>query len=311
MCTRAVLVLIYNRLETAEKVLRKVVESKPDLIFIHADGPNPDKPSDEEKCLEVRKMAQRVTQGQPTVNLWQPTNLGLRKSVPLAINWAFQTVDQLIILEDDCLPSDSAFKFLFEMLDRYREVEEIMHISAYNVQGSWGSESNDYFFSNTGGVWGWATWKHSWEAFDENLPGLEEKIRSRFFRNLLGRRLGKLREKQFLEYKFKASSGWDYAWAFARNALGGLAVVPRVSLVENLGFDVHATNTKSSTSVKNNSRNELFPPYKPPRGFRPDRNYDNRFFPSKLIRVLRKMGGTWTRFTKVLLRLSSARSLEE
>jgi hypothetical protein len=78
--------------------------------------------------------------------LFREENLGCKYAVSGAITWFFEQEEQGIILEDDCLPSQSFFWFCEELLYRYKYDKRIMMISGYNKFQTY-DQSNDYFFS--------------------------------------------------------------------------------------------------------------------------------------------------------------------
>jgi hypothetical protein len=53
----------------------------------------------------------------------------------------------------------------------------------------------------------------------------------------------RLREKAFRQAFENKIDTWDYQWFFARIVHGGLAIVPNVNLVKNLGYGADATHT--------------------------------------------------------------------
>ena len=130
------------------------------------------------------------------------------------------------------------------MLERYKDDSRIFLVSGYNKQNSWKEDKNDYFFSNLGGIWGWASWRRCWEHYDVEMNGIEDFIAENHFENILGKKLGKIRQNTIYEsIIINQMNAWDYQWAYARHKNSGMACVPSVSLVENIGFDNSATNT--------------------------------------------------------------------
>ena len=85
------------------------------------------------------------------------------------IDWFFENVEQGIILEDDCLPSQSFFWFCKELLNKYKDNEKVMHIAGDNFQSDKKRGNGDYYFSVYNHCWGWATWKRSWGHFDVKM----------------------------------------------------------------------------------------------------------------------------------------------
>ncbi len=53
-------------------------------------------------------------------------NMGCGKRISSGLTWAFEQVEDAIILEDDCVPEPDFFPFCEAMLHRYREDERIM-----------------------------------------------------------------------------------------------------------------------------------------------------------------------------------------
>ena len=94
--------------------------------------------------------------------MWNKTkfsnfNLGCRRSVSSAINWLFQTEKNGIILEDDCIPSKTFFSFCDQMLEKYKESDDVYLFQEVIFKKIIGD--GDYYFSKYAHCWGWATWK--------------------------------------------------------------------------------------------------------------------------------------------------------
>jgi hypothetical protein len=238
-----ILFVIYKRLDTTRQVFNAIKKIKPRLFFIAADGP---KNADEvKKCLLVREFVQKSIDWDCEVKkLFHDHNVGCAKTMSGAISWFFENVEWGVILEDDCLPSNSFFYYCRDMLKQYKNDLRVFLISGYNKQGQWNSGEKDYFFSNLGGIWGWASWRDRWEYFDLAMSGFDYFYKHRYFEYLLGEELGKLRGNTiYQEMYIKKADAWDYPWGFARHKNNGLAVVPSKNLVKNIGAGDDATHT--------------------------------------------------------------------
>jgi hypothetical protein len=135
---------------------------KPRQLFVAADGPRPEIDGEYDKCDKVRSIVDSINWECEIKTLFRESNLGCRKAVSNAISWFFQSVEEGIILEDDCLPSPSFFfTFCAEMLQRYRHDEKIMMISGNNFQNGIRRGNASYYFSQIPNIWGWATWKNA------------------------------------------------------------------------------------------------------------------------------------------------------
>ncbi|MBW2738465.1 MAG: hypothetical protein JRE64_06340 [Deltaproteobacteria bacterium] len=271
----AALFLIFNRPDTTKQVFEAIRKAKPPRLYVAADGPRADKAGEAEKVEQVRQIATQVDWDCEVKTLFRDKNLGCGKGVSSAIDWFFENEEEGIILEDDCLPSQSFFWFCEELLERYRGDMRVMIISGYNKQEMWNQDKYDYFFSNFGGIWGWASWKRAWDLYDLEMKDLESFIENNYFEFLLGESLGNVRKKQMLNVIQNNIDTWDYQWGFTRHVNSGLACVPSKNLVENIGFGADATHTIANQKTIN--RHDLNFPVKYNEFIVSDKKYDELF----------------------------------
>jgi len=284
----AVLFLVFNRLETTKQVFQAIREAQPLRLYIASDGPRATHPSEKKEVKAVRDYLLSNLDWQCEVStLLRESNLGCKHAVENAITWFFDHEEMGIILEDDCLPSDSFFSYCQELLEEYRNDKRVMMISGLNKQEKWETASNDYFFSHLGGIWGWASWSRAWEFYDADMSALDRILRKHYLRGLLGRRLGKLREKQMIKIRAKNIDTWDFHWALSRHMNSGLSCVPSKNLVTNIGFGENATHTVSSISHEELLNYEMNFPMRKNKLVMADLEYDERYF--KKINVLQKI----------------------
>lgn len=288
-----ILFLIFNRPQITQLVFNEIKKQKPKYLFIAADGPRPEKPGESALCNNAREIVNQINWDCELKTLFQDENLGCRKAVSGAISWFFENIDEGIILEDDCLPSQSFFKYCEELLEKYRDDERIFLISGYNKQNTWNEHKNDYFFSQLGGIWGWASWKRAWKSYDVEMADICDFVKENNFEKLFGKDIGRVRQKEIMSVIEKNINTWDYQWGYARHKNNGLACVPSKSLIENIGFGSEATHTFGP----NNDlviRNEMVFPIKDNKFFIPDREYDIKFLgvtsmPNRVINKIKKM----------------------
>ena len=288
----AVLFLVFNRLNTTEQVFEAIREAKPPRLYIAADGARPNIEGEAEKIEAVRDyIIQNIDWECEVKTLFRDENLGCKYAVSDAITWFFENEAQGIILEDDCLPSQSFFWYCEDLLEQYKNDQRIFLISGYNNQNPWKIEDESYFFSNYGGIWGWASWSRAWKHYDVDMKDIHEFMRKNNFVNLLGKTQGLQRQKMIFDsIIIKDINSWAYQWGYARHKNNGLACVPSMSLIENIGFGEDATNT-SGVNTDNVSKHEISFPIKENRFVIPDRFYDDNFFKIEKIidRLLNKL----------------------
>jgi len=131
-----VLFIIFNRLATTKRVFGAIRQAKPERLFIAADGPRHRCSGEEQKVRAVRDYVLGHIDWECQVKtLFSDKNLGCQKGPVTAIDWFFENESEGIILEDDCVPDPSFFRYAEEMLDRYRDDERVMVISGQHFQG--------------------------------------------------------------------------------------------------------------------------------------------------------------------------------
>ena len=287
-----VLFLIFKRLDTTKQVFEQIRKAKPPRLYIAADGPREHIEGEAEKVRAVREYVLKNIDWECEVKtLFRDKNLGCGRAVSEAITWFFNNEEQGIILEDDTLPSLSFFWFCEELLERYKDDTRIFMISGFNKQNVWKYGLYDYFFSHFGGIWGWASWKRAWSYFDLEMRDIDEFIKQNNFQNLLGKKLGRIRQDMiYNNIIVNKMDAWGYQWAYARHKNSGMACVPSVSLIENIGFGENATHTFGS-NPDNIKRHEISFPLRENKFVVVDREYDELFFeqPNVLLRIINKL----------------------
>lgn len=179
-------------------------------------------------------------------------NQGCKVAVLNGINWFFKHVEQGIILEDDCLPSPYLFNFCDDLLNIYRNEDRVKMIGGNNPLGTW-EVNGSHFFSRVGHIWGWATWKDRWQAFDPDLPGFNEFTSGLGFEKAFGpTALADFRKRQTQDSVNGKIDTWDYQWNAHILMEGGLAAIPNHNLVENIGFDESGTHISKKPNWINN-----------------------------------------------------------
>jgi hypothetical protein len=300
-----VLLIIFNRPDTTRRVFEAIREAKPPRLYIAADGPRPEVKTDPENCEKARTIVQQVDWPCEVNTLFRDTNLNCGLAPSSAFTWFFDHEEEGIILEDDCLPSPSFFGYCQELLQRYRSDTRIMHIGGNNFLNGWQKDKDySYYFSGSGHIWGWATWRRAWKHFDFNLRHYADLKPKGYFNNFFlnwPEKFYRLRKFDKTVRPGTKVDWWDYQWDFARYIHSGLAIVPKVNLVKNIGFGEIATHTKNNHSDSANlkSENIELPLRHPPFAIR-DLESDRRYFKNLMKDILlsKLKGLTGTAFTK-------------
>lgn len=244
-----VLLIIFNRLDTTQLVFERIRQVKPRKLYVAADGPRT--PLEATKCQEVSDwVLNNVDWDTEVFTFIRQENLGCRLNVSGAISWFFSREEKGIILEDDCLPTISFFSFCEELLTKYENVPEVMHISGTNMQDAIFRGSNSYYFSRISHIWGWASWRRAWLQYDLELAGLDDFIKEKSINQVfdsLSPRLNFMRVLKQIKNSKNAST-WDFQWTFSIMKSGGLCITPNSNMISNIGFGGESTHAWDSGS---------------------------------------------------------------
>lgn len=241
----SIALLIFNRPETTAQVFAAVRAARPQQLLIVADGPRPDRAGEAERCAAARAVVEQVDWPCEVHQNYAEANLGCRRRVSSGLDWVFQTVAEAIILEDDCVPHPSFFRFCVELLARYRDDERVMHISGDNFQVARPRTAYSYYFSRYAHVWGWASWRRAWRHYDVDLKLWPELRAGGWLEDWLGDASAARHWHGLLERCYRGEiDTWDFQWTLACWAQSGLSILPAVNLVSNIGFDAGATHTR-------------------------------------------------------------------
>ena len=246
-----ILFIIFNRPDLAARVFERIRQQRPSQLFIAADGPRVNNPDDFRLCGEARDLTRNIDWPCEVYRLEQEANLGCRVGVSSAINWFFEHVEQGIILEDDCLPHSSFFPFCAELLERYKASEQVALISGNNFQISPCNAS--YYFSRHAEIWGWATWRRTWRAYDRDMNdwnGDPNSLRG----SIRNARVRRYYARRFNSVKLGDINTWDYQLVHLCFARQFHCINPCRNLVENIGFDERATHAWSPADADNARR---------------------------------------------------------
>ena len=241
-----ILLITFNRLSTTKLVFAEIKHQKPKQLFIASDGPRDNKPGEAEDVNMVRDyLLSQIDWDCEVKTLFRDANLGCGVAPYQAITWFFDHVEQGIILEDDCLPLPGFFQFCEEMLNHYKHDERMYEVTGNNFQGGNVRGDGSYYFSNYGGIWGWATWARAWKKFDYYMDGFDVFLQDKTLEKTL---------KNPDQYRFwikilinakKLGSWWDYQWLYTFWRNKGICIVPNKNLIRNIGFDEGGTHTFS------------------------------------------------------------------
>lgn len=241
----AVLFLVFNRIDTTRQVFEAIRQAKPLRLYVAADGARKSKEGELDKVNKVREYIMSNIDWECEVKtFFHEQNLGCGQAPASAITWFFQNEEMGIILEDDCLPSQSFFWFCKELLIKYKDDMRIWMIGGTTFKNIKLEDEEDYYFSKYSHIWGWATWSNRWKYYDYNIKTFPKFKKNNYVKSIFENN----KEQEFwmesLEKAFNSRVDyWDYQWVYIMNLNHGLCVLPTLNLISNIGFGNDATHT--------------------------------------------------------------------
>ena len=281
----AVLMLFFNRPEKFQQVFEQVRLARPSRLFLYQDGPRGER--DMPGIMACRKIAENIDWQCDVQRHYCEQNQGCDPSEHLSQKWAFSIVDKCIVLEHDDVPSQSIFPFCKELLDRYEHDDRVWLISGFNEDEVSPDVPDDYFFTSTFSIWGWASWRRVIDTWDGTYSFLDDPNAVRLMN-------GVIRQRQYrkalmdLTRRHKATGIPYYETIFWASMMlnNGLAIMPTRNLINNIGLTSDSTHYSGSEQTTPRGLRKIFTmkrfeldfPLKHPRYVIDNVDYKERFY---------------------------------
>ncbi len=239
--------MAFNRPDHLQVLINRLREVKPTTIYAAIDGPRTTRSEEREKVESCRALIASIDWECEVKTQFQDENLGCGLGVSTAISWFFTHEERGIILEDDIIPDPSFFPYCSELLDRYETDERVFAISGCNfVPPEFQSHPDQaYRFSQVPHIWGWATWRRSWDQHNLDIAGWRKqlpmsKLWARSGKSLPG---AVYWASTFELLARKEVDTWDGQLVLASMVSEQYTVTSNVNLIQNIGFGEEATHT--------------------------------------------------------------------
>lgn len=292
----AVLFLFFARPEQTQAVFEQIKLARPSKLFLYQDGPRPNRKDDIENIAKCRAIVEQIDWECEVYRKYQEQNFGCDPSEYISQKWMFSIVDKGIILEDDDVPSQSFFPFCKELLDRYEHDDRINMICGMNnIDTYTDSCPYSYFFSRTGSIWGWATWKRNVDLWDPNYKFLDNPYYVRLIEEQEGSQASSL-FKRIKTHKNSGREHYESILGMHRRLWGQLNIVPTLNMITNIGIGINTTHSTSdikllppaSRRLLYKKRHEIQFPLKHPEYIVEDRGYEQQMYKAMHVSFLVK-----------------------
>lgn len=242
-----VLLIAFNRPKYVSQLLQALKQHNVKKLYVFKDGPRPNNLEDSQLSREIEGLINNIDWDCRVITNYMQNNLGCGYGPFSAISWAFQYEEELIILEDDCIPNDSFFKFCTKMLEKYKNDTRIRHISGRcQMPESDVFKKYDYIYTQYAPTLGWATWKRTWKDFDIQMRNLKSFFEEGGFNQQFAtKQESKFFNKRYyecLKHPEMVFHIWDYQFGLYSRVNGSLGIIPSKNLIKYIGVEgTHST----------------------------------------------------------------------
>jgi hypothetical protein len=253
-----ILLITFNRPTHTRRVWDEIKKQRPKYVYVFQDGAREGNETDTEKCDAVRAIFDEERDWECQLKtFYSDKNMGCGPGPAAAITWFFDNVEQGIVFEDDCLPSETLFAFYEQLLNEYKNENMVSLITGTNLKTKWKSKNKSYIFSTVGAatMGSWASWRRAWSNFDYNMTTWElDKTKYLIKKNLSNEHYFQYYASEFSNYNSSNQNHvWDYQWFFCRILMNSLSIVSTLNQMSNIGFGDESTHTNNP----NDKRSEL------------------------------------------------------
>ena len=239
MISTPVLLMGFNRPEHIRNVMLKFIELGVRNLYVSLDGPRG--PSDKINCIKTYEQVEKLKNNFNLKVIYRQNNLGCCLAVVSALDWFYSQVDFGVIFEDDCIPTNTTFKF-FQEYQSKSTVYDNLGISIASAHNPFGSLPENTPTKHVF-IHGWATTANIWQVirtdfFTIRRPCTKNRIGEKrtgaeaifWWANATRARLGKVDTWDGMFY--------DRVWK-----LGIKTLLPSNNLIQNIGYGRDSTHT--------------------------------------------------------------------
>jgi hypothetical protein len=251
-----VVLFIFKRKDTVFRIIDRISSVKPKTIYLISDAGR----NNDEKLLviEARESIEKYIDWDcEIIKNYADENMGVFNRIGEGAKWVLEREESAIFLEDDNLPELTFFKYCEDMLNKYKNEDQILWVVGTNYLGEYLPEDgSSYMFTQHMLPCGWASWSSKFSKFYdghlENLNNYSSKeIKNSFESKTLYKQevLKYFKTKYTLNKTIKLAS-WDSQIGFSLRFHNLYGISPKYNQIENIGVDVHATHGGSSYTKK-------------------------------------------------------------
>lgn len=278
-CEVPVMLCTFTKLDTTKLVFEQIRKVRPPRLYLVSDGPRESHPEDKGKIEAVHDYIEgNIDWDCEVFKNYSDVNLGCGKRMPTGVSWVFEHEERAIFFEDDCVPEVTFFRYCEELLDKYENDDKVLLISGNNQIAYIDTFDGDYGFSHQANIWGWATWRRSWQEYDIDIKDWPESKHLPIWKQIYNRKAYWFLFAEYDTVYRHEYDAWDYQFSYLLGKKDAFCIIPKVNLVSNAGFDGNeCTHTADMPKWMDQRSFPLEFPIKHPDNVIWSRKYDEEF----------------------------------
>ena len=153
--------------------------------------------------------------------------------------------------------------------------EEVLVISGNNQISGLYDMKGDYAFSHILNIWGWAGFRRTWDGFDIDIPDWPKEKDLPVWKEVYNRRTRWGLTSEYDMVYEKRCNSWAYPLSYFMGKRKGYCVIPRINMIENIGFSNDSTHTDSKPEWMDLTSHPMEFPLKHPDSVKWSEEYDD------------------------------------
>lgn len=252
-----VVLFTFKRKEPLLKIINRLAIVKPSKLYLISDAGR----NEDEHILvkDVRESIESyINWDCEIIKNYAGTNKGVYKSIGEGAKWVLEKEESAIFLEDDNLPEITFFDFCSEMLEKYKNDDNVMWVVGTNYLEQYlPKDGSSYMFTKHMLPCGWASWRNKFLKFyDGELKLLNRKSGKELKEKFINKKLYRQEVTKYFKTKYTLEksidlASWDAQMGFSIRHNDFYGISPKYNQIENIGVDEFSTH--GGTSYNDNS----------------------------------------------------------
>lgn len=241
MVNTPVLYITFARPEYASQSFSAIKKAQPKKLYFYSNKARADKPDEVRRNEEVRSYINQIDWDCEVKTWFREEYVDVFTSIHGAIDWIFEKEEAAIVIEEDVVTSLAFYDYMDQMINKYRDNDDIWIISGNNGCPEYSPANTKYFVTRVADIYGWASWSNIWKKVDWNMSSWTQKDAkkrlSRYF-NDIGMSLFIIYHYNQLYKRISQTDykPWDMLFNFSMRMGYGYCLTPYTNLAQDIGL---------------------------------------------------------------------------